>query len=118
MAGARRKAVVVGGSVGGLFAANLLARRGWEVDVFERVAGGLQSRGAGIAMHPELDAILDAAGALPAEAIGVHVDVRSAFDRHGRQLAHHPRGQYLTAWSRVHHPLHAAFPADRYHAAR
>lgn len=117
MAGARRKAVVVGGSVGGLFAANLLVRRGWEVDVFERAAGSLQSRGAGIAMHPELDAILAAAGALPAEAIGVHVEGRSAFDRDGRQLAHHARGQYLTAWSRVHHPLHAAFPADRYHAA-
>lgn len=118
MAGGNRKAVVIGGSVGGLFAANLLIRRGWDVEVLERTTGGLQSRGAGIAMHPELDAILAAAGALPAEAIGVRVTGRSAFDRHGHELAHREQGQFLTAWSRVHHPLHAAFPAAHYHAGR
>jgi 2-polyprenyl-6-methoxyphenol hydroxylase-like FAD-dependent oxidoreductase len=118
MAGTGRRAAIVGGSVGGLFAANLLARRGWDVRVFERAAGPLQSRGAGIAMHPELDAILTAAGALPAEAIAVRVDGRTAFGRDGQQLAHHARDQYLTAWSRVHQPLHAAFPPERHHAAR
>jgi 2-polyprenyl-6-methoxyphenol hydroxylase-like FAD-dependent oxidoreductase len=118
MAGTGRRAAIVGGSVGGLFAANLLARRGWDVRVFERAAGPLQSRGAGIAMHPELDAILTAAGALPAEAIAVRVDGRTAFGPDGKQLAHHARDQYLTAWSRVHQPLHAAFPPERHHAAR
>lgn len=118
MAGAGRRAAIVGGSVGGLFAANLLLRRGWDVRVFERAAGALQSRGAGIAMHGELDAILTAAGALPAEAIGVRVDGRAAFGRDGRQLAYHAREQYLTAWSRVYQPLRAAFPSERHHAAR
>ena len=28
-----RRAIVIGGSVGGLFAANLLLRRGWDVRV-------------------------------------------------------------------------------------
>jgi 2-polyprenyl-6-methoxyphenol hydroxylase-like FAD-dependent oxidoreductase len=119
MAGAgKRRAAVVGGSVGGLFAANLLARRGWDVRVFERAAGPLHSRGAGIAMHAELDAVLSAAGALPAEAIGIRVDGRSAFGPDGRELARHQRDQYLTAWSRVYQPLRAAFPPERYHAAR
>jgi 2-polyprenyl-6-methoxyphenol hydroxylase-like FAD-dependent oxidoreductase len=112
------RAAIVGGSVGGLFAANLLLRRGWDVHVFERAAGGLVSRGTGIAMHPELDAILLAAGAAPTDAIGVRVDGRSAIGRDGRELARHAQDQYLSAWSQVYAVLHAAFPPERYHAGR
>jgi 2-polyprenyl-6-methoxyphenol hydroxylase-like FAD-dependent oxidoreductase len=118
MAASGLTAAVVGGSVGGLFAANMLARRGWRVRVFERVAGGLESRGAGIAMHPELDAILAAAGARPDGPLGIRVAGRTAYDRMGRQIAFHPRPQYLTAWARVFNPLHAAFPAEHYHRGR
>lgn len=50
----RPKAIVAGGSLGGLFAANLLTRSGWDVDVFERVPEELAGRGAGIVTHPEL----------------------------------------------------------------
>jgi phytoene dehydrogenase-like protein len=35
--GARPVAIVIGGSLGGLFTANMLVRNGWDVDVFERV---------------------------------------------------------------------------------
>ena len=48
------RATVIGGSLGGLFAANLLAELGWEVDVYERVGDDLASRGAGIGTHDEL----------------------------------------------------------------
>jgi 2-polyprenyl-6-methoxyphenol hydroxylase-like FAD-dependent oxidoreductase len=43
-----KHAIVIGGSVGGLFAANLLRLGGWEVDVFERSAEDLAGRGSGI----------------------------------------------------------------------
>ena len=33
------RALVIGGSVGGLFAANLLRTTGWDVTVFERAKG-------------------------------------------------------------------------------
>lgn len=114
----RGRAVVVGGSVGGLFAANLLLRRGWHVDVYERVAEGLQSRGAGIAMHDELEALLAAAGARPQGGVGGQVDGRTAYDRTGRLLAYHPYPQVLTSWARVFNALRDAFPAARYHAGR
>jgi 2-polyprenyl-6-methoxyphenol hydroxylase-like FAD-dependent oxidoreductase len=114
----RGTAVVVGGSVGGLFAANLLARRGWRVDVYERVAEGLQSRGAGIAMHDELEVLLAAAGAPPQGAVGGRVDGRSAYDRTGRLLAYHPYPQVLTSWARVFNALRDALPAAQYHAGR
>ena len=54
----RRYAVVVGGSIGGLFAAALLRRKGWDVDVYERSDVELNGRGAGIVSHPELLRIL------------------------------------------------------------
>lgn len=41
-------ALVIGGSLGGLFAANLLRSIGWTAQVFERVGDDLASRGAGI----------------------------------------------------------------------
>jgi 2-polyprenyl-6-methoxyphenol hydroxylase-like FAD-dependent oxidoreductase len=34
---AQRRALVIGGSMSGLLAALMLRRRGWEVDIYERV---------------------------------------------------------------------------------
>jgi 2-polyprenyl-6-methoxyphenol hydroxylase-like FAD-dependent oxidoreductase len=51
-AAAKPRAIVIGGSLGGLFAATMLREVcGWEVDVFERVETDLASRGVGIATH-------------------------------------------------------------------
>ncbi|MFP3607397.1 NAD(P)-binding protein, partial [Paraburkholderia sp. SIMBA_053] len=57
----KRKAAIIGGSLGGLFAANLLLRNGWDVDVFERVPDELSGRGAGIVTHAELFDVMQAA---------------------------------------------------------
>src|ERR1700737_4838912 len=50
----RRRAVIIGGSMSGLFAAAFLRRIGWQVDVFEWSSVELVGRGAGITTHPEL----------------------------------------------------------------
>jgi 2-polyprenyl-6-methoxyphenol hydroxylase-like FAD-dependent oxidoreductase len=115
---AGRKAVVIGGSVGGLFIANMLLRQGWKVDVFERVGEGLASRGLGIARHGELLSILAAAGVREEGPPGIAVTGRSAFDRSGKVIARFDYPQHLGAWSGVFNPLHAAFPGDRYHLGR
>src|SRR4030095_3213150 len=52
------RAGVIGGSLGGLFAGNLLHDLGWEVDIYERVPDDLASRGAGIGTHRELLSVL------------------------------------------------------------
>ena len=46
----------------GLLAALALARRGWDVAVYERVAEPLAGRGAGIVAQPELKAALRTLG--------------------------------------------------------
>jgi hypothetical protein len=55
---ATRRALIIGGSVGGLFAAHMLERIGWEVDVFERASEELAGRGAGIGTHPALHEVM------------------------------------------------------------
>ncbi|MEO1194212.1 MAG: NAD(P)-binding protein [Pseudomonadota bacterium] len=42
------KAIVVGGSIGGLFTATLLRKAGWQVEVYEAAAVPLSGRGTGI----------------------------------------------------------------------
>ena len=48
----RRRAVAIGGSMSGLFAAAFLRKIGWQVDVYERSPVELVGRGAGITTHP------------------------------------------------------------------
>ena len=54
--------MIVGGSLVGLIAGNLLHRIGWDVDIFERTDGVLDGRGAGITVLPGLVEGLRAAG--------------------------------------------------------
>jgi len=117
MAAAARppRALVIGGSLGGLFAANLLLRQGWDVEVFEQSAQPLAGRGAGIITHPDLFAALELIGIPRDDSIGVDIEGRVAFDRDGAVLGTLPIRQCLTTWGRLHELLLAAFPAARYH---
>ncbi len=108
------RALVIGGSLGGLFAANLLHRAGWDVEVFEQSAGPLAGRGAGIITHPDIFDALARIGIETGEGIGVDIEGRVAFGRDGGALGTLPVRQCLTTWGRLHELLLAAFPADRY----
>ena len=112
-----RRAIVIGGSMSGLLCGLLLRRRGWEVDVYERVATELSGRGAGIVAQPELLARLSALG-IDTAGIGYEVKVRKLFDATGRLTQTLPCPQTLTAWERVHRVLRRAFDVSggRYHA--
>ena len=44
------RALVIGGSVGGLFTATALRAAGWRVSVFEQSPSELDSRGGGIVL--------------------------------------------------------------------
>jgi 2-polyprenyl-6-methoxyphenol hydroxylase-like FAD-dependent oxidoreductase len=112
--GARGSAIVIGGSLGGLFAANLLHRRGWTVTVFERVQDALAGRGAGIVTHPELFYALREAGCSVDDTIGVAVQQRVTLNRDGSLAGSLKLPQILTAWSRLFDLLRSAFPDTCY----
>ena len=112
-----RRAIVVGGSMGGLFAGLLLREAGWAVVICERAGEALASRGAGIVTHPELHAAMVAAGADPGDALGVVVDGRMVLDRDGGTVCRMADRQVLTSWGRAHRFLRAACP-DRIYRHR
>ena len=116
--GEGRRAIVIGGSMSGLFAALRLGQGGWDVDVFERSDAELSGRGAGIVTHPELRAALKAVGLDPSTDLGVDVKRRRIFDRDGRVVREQDCPQTETSWNRLFQMLRDAFPAGRYHLGK
>ena len=112
------KALVIGGSLGGLFAANLFARAGWHVEVFERVGAELAERGAGIVTHGELFRALGRIGIAIDDTIGIEAQTRTVLDSAGNLTAELQFPQILTAWGRLYRLLKDAFPAARYHFSK
>ncbi|RPI46203.1 MAG: FAD-dependent oxidoreductase [Betaproteobacteria bacterium] len=112
------RALVVGGSLGGLLAANLLRSIGWNVQVFERVGDDLASRGAGIGTHEELLEIMQRIGIEVDASIGVHPESRSCLDTAGNIQLKMPRPRILSSWGRLYRALKDAFPVADYHFAK
>jgi len=109
-----RRAVIIGGSMSGLFAAAFLRQIGWEVDVFERSAVELVGRGAGITTHPELLEALERSGAGTAD-LGIEVPKRITIDRDGRVIGERPLRQIVTSWDRLQRLLRETIDAAHYH---
>ena len=99
----------------GLFAALLLRRAGWRVEVFEQANVELSGRGAGIVTHEELCAVLERAGLDPTKDLGVAVHGRKTLDPAGRVIATYHCPQIVTSWDRVFRMLRGAFPEESYH---
>ena len=65
------KIAIIGGSLGGLFAAVLLDRAGFDVRVFERSLTGLDGRGAGLVAQRPVFRLLREIGCNHVARIGV-----------------------------------------------
>lgn len=110
-----RWAIVIGGSIAGLFVGAFLRRIGWRVDIYERSSIELIGRGVGIfATHLELLEALDKCGAGTVD-IGVIVYKRITFDRSGKVIAEKPQLQIVTSWDRLRQVLLKAIDRQRYH---
>jgi 2-polyprenyl-6-methoxyphenol hydroxylase-like FAD-dependent oxidoreductase len=110
----RHRAIIIGGSMSGLFAAAFLQRIGWDTDVYERSTTELTGRGAGITTHPELLDALQKSGAGTRD-LGITVDKRIALDRAGRVIGEKYLPQILTSWERLQRLLRDTIDPAHYH---
>ena len=108
------KIIIVGGSLGGLFAANILLRQGHDVTLLEKTTGSLDGRGAGIVTHDALADALRQAGVTVDDTLGVSVTERITLGEDGQSLGMMKLPQILTSWSRLYFMLKERFPVERY----
>jgi 2-polyprenyl-6-methoxyphenol hydroxylase-like FAD-dependent oxidoreductase len=109
-----RRALVIGGSLGGLLAAHLLRDVGWDVVVFERNAEDLTGRGAGISTHPQLIDILRRVGIDFDESMGIKVDTVICLDRTGRTYHEEKTARTMSSWGRLYRSLRDPLPSGSY----
>ena len=110
-----RRAVVVGGSVGGLTAALALRAAGWDVDVYERSTSALESRGVGIVLHPMTVRYFVESGSFPVAVMSVRAQVLRYLAADGSVVHESPCGYMFTNWNSIYRALHASWDASRYH---
>src|SRR6516165_3517681 len=108
------RALIIGGSLGGLFAAHLLRSTGWDARVFERNAEDLTGRGAGLSTHPQLISILRRIGIDFDESMGTKIASILCLDRSGRVYLKTATARIMSSWGRLYRSLRDAFPAERY----
>ena len=108
------RALIIGGSIGGLFAGHWLRKIGWDVAVFEKVDEDLASRGAGIGTHEELINVIRRLGLTVDETVGVPVATRLCLDREGRVTHRVDAPQLQSSWARIYRLLKDAFPPEHY----
>lgn len=113
-----RRALVIGGSMSGLFSALYLRRRGWEVEVYERSPVPLTGRGAGIMTHPEMRDALAELGLDTARDFGVPIEGRLVLDAADNVIARKSFPQIATSWNRLFEMLMGAIGNGHYHSGK
>ncbi len=111
---AKQRALIIGGSVGGLFAANLLRSVGWDAVVFERNPEELSGRGAGISTHPQLHAVTKRLGIPFDDAMGIRIDTVIFLAHDGKEYERRPTARVMSSWGRVFRSLRDLVPAESY----
>lgn len=113
IADAPLRIAVAGGSIGGLCAGLALHGSGFDVQVYERHPGPMETRGAGIVVQGELLQLLRENGApdLPT----TRCRIRRYLDPEGGDGRTQPMPQNFTSWEAIYRTLRAAFPEQRYH---
>lgn len=112
------RAMIIGGSIGGLFSACLLRDAGWQTDVYERSDRDLAERGTGIAISQELMEVMD--------RIGVRLDISQVrpvkfqtwIGADGGVKFEMARKVVGSAWAQVWRPLRASYADENYHSGR
>ncbi len=112
-----KHAIVIGGSLGGLFTGILLRSIGWNVDIYERSNQALDSRGGGVVLQNDVVEAFQRAG-IPAQAIGVVAHERYYLNSDGSIAQPMPMRQILTSWNLLYGSMRRHFPVEHYHSGK
>jgi 2-polyprenyl-6-methoxyphenol hydroxylase-like FAD-dependent oxidoreductase len=114
----RRRALIIGGSLAGLFAANLLRAAGWHVAVFERSSSDLKGRGAGLGIRPALFAVMRQLGIRTDHTLCAEVNSRICVDLKGDTVCEVGLPDASTAWDSLYSKLKDALGPENYHPGK
>jgi 2,6-dihydroxypyridine 3-monooxygenase len=109
------RAIVIGGSLGGLTAALVLRDQGWDVDVLERSPNPLEGRGTGIVAHPTTIRYLVERGGKSIGDIGVPVHSLRYLGADGSITDEQPCAYRFASYFELYRGLLDAFGTERYH---
>src|SRR5882757_2284310 len=109
------QAIVIGGSLGGLFAGEILRSIGWRVEIYERSTHELDSRGGGLVLQPQVLQVLRRAQVPYDTSIGVLARERIYVDREGRIVQRQHMPQTQTSWTSLYAAMRRHFPSSHYH---
>ncbi|MBW4619935.1 MAG: FAD binding domain-containing protein [Cyanosarcina radialis HA8281-LM2] len=113
-----KRAIVIGGSLSGLFAGILLRSIGWEVNIYERSPHTLDSRGGGVVLQPEVVEAFQRAGVAYEDPLGVVAQERYYLKRDGSIAQRMPMRQTLTSWNLLYSNMRRHFPTKHYHQGK
>lgn len=108
------RAIVVGGSIGGLTCGLLLRDLGWDVAIYERSRTRLVSRGAGIVSHPATVRYLLERAGRGLEEVSTAASWERYVDADGEVEHERPCRFRFTAYSTLYDQLLQAFGEARY----
>lgn len=118
MTSINQRAIIIGGSLSGLFAGILLRSIGWEVDIYERSPHALDSRGGGVVLQPEVLTALQQADVAYEAPLGVVANERLYLERDGSIAQRLMMHQTLTSWNFLYGIMRRHFPIEHYHQGK
>jgi len=111
------KIAIIGGSLGGLLTGIALREKGHKVDIYERSAGILEDRGAGLVIQPDVEKFLGEHNLATIQEISVPLSHRQFIKGNGN-IDKMAMPQLMTSWNRLYRILMDAFPSEYYHSAK
>src|SRR5882762_7197375 len=104
------RAIIAGGSLGGLMTGIALKAIGVDAHIYERSLKVLDDRGAGIVMQAETETFLTQYASLEPEQSGVWLKYRQYLNREGTPESCQEMPQLMTSWGLIYRALRGAFP--------
>ncbi|MEM8810831.1 MAG: FAD binding domain-containing protein [Cyanobacteria bacterium P01_G01_bin.38] len=113
-----KHAIIIGGSLSGLFTGILLRSIGWQVDIYERSPHALDSRGGGVVLQPAVLEAFRRAGVEYEAPLGVVANERLYLNQDGSIAQRMAMRQVLTSWNVLYGTMRRHFPTEHYHPGK